>query len=89
MTLINNRKNNEVSRKYFSHDKKNVIKNIGKDSLLKSLEKKNPLLAFQFLTEEKSEGKLVDFALPKEKVEAFYVVGLGKKWCQEKLSYGL
>jgi len=50
-----------------------------------SLEKKNPLLAFQFLTEEKGVGELSDFSLPKEKTEALYVIGLGQKNWQEKL----
>ena len=50
-----------------------------------SLEKKNPLLAFQFLTEEKGVGELSDFSLPKEKTEALYVIGLGQKNWQEKV----
>ncbi|MDJ0652148.1 MAG: DUF115 domain-containing protein [Simkaniaceae bacterium] len=51
----------------------------------KSLEKKNPFLAFQFLIEKNGVGKLSKFPLPKEKTEVFYVLGLGQKNWQEKL----
>ncbi|MCB1072931.1 MAG: DUF115 domain-containing protein [Chlamydiia bacterium] len=54
-----------------------------------SLEKKNPLLAFQFLTEEKSKGELSNFSLPKEKTEVLYVIGLGQESWQKKLIYWL
>ncbi|QVL58116.1 MAG: DUF115 domain-containing protein [Simkaniaceae bacterium] len=56
-----------------------------KQNLLKSLEKKNPLLAFQFLTADNKERKLSDFPLPKNETEALYVIGLGPKSWQKKI----
>ncbi len=56
-----------------------------KQKLLRSLEKKNPLLAFGLLTGGKKEVTLSDFLLPKKETVALYVVGLGKEDWQEKI----
>ncbi|MDN3508449.1 MAG: hypothetical protein P0S93_00190, partial [Candidatus Neptunochlamydia sp.] len=56
-----------------------------KQDLLESLEKKNPLLAFLFLTGQKGGGELSHFSLPKGRTEALYVIGLGQENWQEKL----